>query len=82
MRYGANSVHRGDPNATNRFAQRFSASYVTGSHNFKVGVLLEELVRDEVTAAVGDLGASVEFRQTQSFRPGRPVPTHRFDGSE
>ena len=43
---------------------------------------LEELVRDEVTAAVGDLGASVEFRQTQSFRPGRPVPTHRFDGSE
>jgi hypothetical protein len=21
---------------------------------------------------------AVEFRQTQSFRPGRPVPTHRF----
>ena len=42
---------------------------------------LEELVRDEVKGVVGELGASVEFRQAQSFRPGRPVPTHRFDGS-
>ena len=46
LRYGANSVHRGDPNNTDRYSQRFSASYVTGSHNFKAGVLFEELVRD------------------------------------
>lgn len=39
---------------------------------------LETLVRDCVKQAGQKLGASVEFRQTQSFRPGRPVPTHRF----
>jgi hypothetical protein len=31
-----------------------------------------------VNGVAEDRGASVEFRQTQSFRPGRPVPTHRF----
>ncbi|MBO09680.1 MAG: cobalamin biosynthesis protein P47K [Planctomycetaceae bacterium] len=39
---------------------------------------LEEVVREEVIEAAGTRRASVEFRQTQSFRPGRPVPTHRF----
>ena len=39
---------------------------------------LEEVVRDEVIGAVEIRGASAEFRQTQSFRPGRPVPTHRY----
>ncbi len=43
---------------------------------------LEEVVREEVIEAVGTRGASVEFRQTQSFRPGRPVPTHRFDEAD
>ncbi len=27
-------------------------------------------------------GATPEFRQTQSFRPGRPVPTHRYETAE
>ena len=40
---------------------------------------LEELVRECVTAACADSGATAEFRQTQSFRPGRPVPTHRVE---
>ena len=39
--------------------------------------LLEELVREAVLAETKTKNASVEFRQTQSFRPGRPVPTHR-----
>ncbi len=42
---------------------------------------LKEVVHEEVNAAVGTRGAVAEFRQTQSFRPGRPVPTHRFDDS-
>jgi Ni2+-binding GTPase involved in maturation of urease and hydrogenase len=41
-----------------------------------------ELLRDFVEAAVrescANVGAEADFRQTQSFRPGRPVPTHRY----
>ncbi len=40
--------------------------------------VLETLVRDAVTASCEAAGCTAEFRQTQSFRPGRPVPTHRF----
>lgn len=39
--------------------------------------LLKKLVTEEVTAAGTAFGGSVEFRRTQSFKPGRPVPTHR-----
>ncbi len=39
--------------------------------------LRREMVRVVETAA-GHVGAKVEFRQTQSLRPGRPVPTHRY----
>ncbi|MEX0792704.1 MAG: GTP-binding protein [Pirellulaceae bacterium] len=45
-----------------------------------------ETLQTEVEAAVHEtaaaLGVTVEFRQTQSFRPGRPVPTHRFTATE
>ncbi len=40
--------------------------------------LLERLVHSMVAEACAARAARVEFRQTQSFRPGRPVPTHRF----
>lgn len=39
--------------------------------------LLEEVVRRQVAAASESIGAKIEFRRTQSFKPGRPVPTHR-----
>lgn len=42
---------------------------------------LERFVKTCVEEAVTQHSASVEFRQTQSFRPGRPVPTHRFADS-
>jgi Ni2+-binding GTPase involved in maturation of urease and hydrogenase len=38
---------------------------------------LEILVHECVTAACHACGSTAEFRNTQSFRPGRPVPTHR-----
>ncbi|MDB5388111.1 MAG: cobalamin synthesis protein [Planctomycetaceae bacterium] len=41
-------------------------------------VILEKLVHEAVNAACKDVGAEAKFKQTQSFRPGRPVPTHRF----
>lgn len=39
---------------------------------------LEAIVREELAAATGALGAILEVVSLQSFRPGRPVPTHRL----
>lgn len=39
---------------------------------------LEQLVLRTVEQLCGSMGATADFRQTQSFRPGRPVPTHRM----
>ncbi len=41
-------------------------------------VQLQELVEEAVREVANRLQLTVEFRQTQSFRPGRPVPTHRL----
>jgi len=40
---------------------------------------LEEQVKQVVAKVCSACGAAAEFRQTQSFRPGRPVPTHRYE---
>jgi hypothetical protein len=40
--------------------------------------VLEEHMRSAVASVCAELSAMAEFRETQSFRPGRPVPTHRF----
>lgn len=45
MQYG-NRFTYDDPNVQRRYTQRFSVSYVTGSHNFKTGVHVEQGVRD------------------------------------
>jgi G3E family GTPase len=39
---------------------------------------LEALVHKVVQRVCETHGATATFRQTQSFRPGRPVPTHRY----
>lgn len=44
--------------------------------------LLKQHVGQAVIATCEELGVAAEFRQTQSFRPGRPVPTHRFSEVE
>ena len=36
-RYGSAPIYLGHPNSRNRYTQRASVSYVTGSHNFKTG---------------------------------------------
>jgi hypothetical protein len=41
--------------------------------------LLEEQVRAAIEEVCAIQGARAEFRQSQSFRPGRPVPTHRYE---
>ncbi|WP_439627271.1 GTP-binding protein [Gemmata sp.] len=40
--------------------------------------VLEAEVQKVVTAACSHAGVSAEFRTSQSLRPGRPVPTHRY----
>ncbi|MBT4692375.1 MAG: cobalamin biosynthesis protein P47K [Planctomycetaceae bacterium] len=40
--------------------------------------VLEPLVREAVAEACGDRNMTAEFGEVQSFRPGRPVPTHRI----
>ena len=39
---------------------------------------LEQCVRQSIDSVCGRLHLAFEFRRSQSFRPGRPVPTHRF----
>jgi Ni2+-binding GTPase involved in maturation of urease and hydrogenase len=41
-------------------------------------VLLEEQVRRILPDVCRTYGATVEFQSMQSFRPGRPQPTHRY----
>lgn len=40
--------------------------------------VLKQLVEATVEEAAAAVGANAKIRQTQSFRPGRPVPTHRY----
>jgi G3E family GTPase len=40
--------------------------------------VLEQRVRECVAAACAATGATTAFRTVQSFRPGRPQPTHRY----
>jgi Ni2+-binding GTPase involved in maturation of urease and hydrogenase len=42
--------------------------------------VLEEHVLAAINAACEANNARPDFRATQSFRPGRPVPTHRIEG--
>jgi Ni2+-binding GTPase involved in maturation of urease and hydrogenase len=39
---------------------------------------LQDLVERGVQSSVQARGATAKFNQTQSFRPGRPTPTHRY----
>lgn len=43
---------------------------------------LQAVVEADCRAAAAALAASLDYRQAQAFRPGRPVPTHRFAAAE
>jgi hypothetical protein len=40
--------------------------------------VLEAEVRSVVAGECAKMGVAAEFRTSQSLRPGRPVPTHRY----
>jgi len=70
LNYGAQDHYRAHPNFTNRKSQRFSATYVTGSHTFKTGVQVEELFTDNFFQTNGNL--------TYQFRNGVPNRVTQF----
>ena len=63
--YGAPGTFLGHPDGRDRYTQRASLSYVTGSHNFKTGFQTEELNTNVYTRVNGDL--------TYTFRNGTPI---------
>jgi hypothetical protein len=44
--------------------------------------LLDAHVKNVIEEVCQARNATAEFRQTQSFRPGRPVPTHRYETAD
>jgi hypothetical protein len=70
LRYGAQSTYRGNPNYTNRYSQDFSATYVTGSHSFKLGVQNDVLA----TNAQYIVNGNVNY----TFRNGVPTSLTQF----
>jgi hypothetical protein len=63
--YGAQSSYRGWPGETDRYTQRFSTAYVTGTHSFKTGVQVEQLVANVELVANGN--------RNYTFRGGVPI---------
>jgi hypothetical protein len=59
--YGARTQLTGHPNQGNRYTQRAALSYVTGSHQVKTGVHVEEGVRNTLLRGGGG-SASYTFR--------------------
>jgi hypothetical protein len=41
-------------------------------------VILEKLVGEIVSKVCSSINAKTVLGKTQSFKPGRPVPTHRY----
>jgi hypothetical protein len=61
FRYGATSVLTAPIARTGRSAQRFSLSYVTGTHNLKVGVTDEQAFNDESRSRNHPDGLNYDF---------------------
>ena len=47
-------------------------------NSLRFGSLDEPLVRRTMSEISQRQGSKLEFRSMQSFRPGRPQPTHRY----
>ena len=61
--YGAQTTYRGWPDNTDRYTQRFSASYVTGTHTFKTGLQNEQLVTNAQYITNGNVNYTFRERR-------------------
>ena len=73
LNYNAPTNFRGqdlkDPWVVDRYTQRASVAYVTGSHNFKVGLQVEEgVIKNGTRRSTGPNGGALRYR----FRNGIP----------
>jgi hypothetical protein len=68
--YGSQTSYRGWPNHTDRYSQRFSATYVTGTHSFKAGMQNEVLVTNAQYITNGNVN--------YSFRNGDPISITQY----
>jgi hypothetical protein len=59
--YGVNLAAYGNIKRSDRFSQRASATYVTGSHAFKAGIQLDEGIHDNNAEIQGPDGVSYRF---------------------
>jgi hypothetical protein len=58
--YNSTATYIGHPNDSDRYSQRFSISYVTGTHTLKTGMTMEQGVRTTLTRATGN-GVAYRF---------------------
>jgi len=81
-RYNASATYA-NKRATDRGAQRFSVSYVTGTHAYKLGMQIEEAVSDVGTYVQGDVNytfrSGVPTQVTQYATPYRAIDRTRAD---
>ena len=68
--YGSQPTYRGNPNYTNRYSQRFSTTYVTGSHTLKVGVQNDVLATNAQFITNGNVN--------YTFRNGDPISVTQY----
>ncbi len=68
--YGSQTSYRGWPNHTDRYSQRASATYVTGTHSFKAGMQNEVLVTNAQYITNGNVN--------YGFRNGDPASITRY----
>jgi G3E family GTPase len=79
--FGVANLVSSDSEAELSLPARTSVSEMELIVNARVAIdpaQIEEVVRQEVTAASAACGAQGSFHTLQSFRPGRPQPTHRY----
>jgi hypothetical protein len=66
--YGAATVYLGFPNSRDRYTQRASLSYVTGSHNFKTGF--------QNVLPITSTNYQANGNMNYTFRNGVPILDH------
>ena len=64
---GRRPTYRGNPNYTNRYSQRFSTTYVTGTHTFKVGVQNDVLATNAQFIVNGNVNYTFRNGDPQSI---------------
>ena len=72
--YGAPAVYLGHPNGRDRYTQRASLSYVTGSHNFKAGFQTDEAETRTPTGTPTGTSTTTSSTAPRSAFSSMPTP--------